>query len=136
MANTATQINKIPVVFQHFQNTTGTNYSLTQVLCSFDTTGTNLEAYAPGVNGWPAILGWEHVGGIDHNITISSADITTLASPTELITFQFNAGGGISKSVNNDPLIIGKQGKSFAIQVSAQPIKILLYVAEFTRINL
>ena len=130
MTNSATLINKVPVVFDSIPNFAGTNFGIKQILCAFDTINTDLEAYAPQGDGIPVILGWQHCGGADHNVKVSAADVTTLASPAELITYEFKAGSGISKTINGDPLLVGKPGKSLAIQVSVQPVKILLYVAE------
>ncbi len=123
MANVATARTAVPVALKE-----GFGYAkVTPVICSFDTTGSDLTVFTPTVStNYAAIVGMVYQEASAHSLTIT-------AGSTALVTLEVPASGGLVKSSLCDgPLIVGGQGEALKIQCGTAAVSsMLLYCAEF-----
>lgn len=123
MANTATARSAVPVALKE-----GYGYAkVTPVVCTFDTTGSDLTVFTPTVStNYAAIVGLVYQEASAHSLTIT-------AGSTVLVTLEVPASGGLVKSSLCDgPLIVGGQGEALKIQCGTAAVStMLVYCAEF-----
>jgi hypothetical protein len=127
MANVATALPAIPVAL----NSNYGGYSkVTPVVCTFDTTASDLTIYTPTATNYAAIVGIVYEDASAHSLVFTSGS-------TVLVTLERTTFEGLSLPIGmSGPLIVGKFGEALKIQcVTAAVSSMLVYVAEFSQLT-
>lgn len=123
MANTATQLTKVPFYIKGDQV-----QGVTPVVVTIDTINTDLTIHTPDSSRFVALMGINYAESSAHNITWKSGSNT-------LSVWEVGAGGnnGVYIPVYK-PLLSTNRGESLIISSSANITTMLLYVVEYSTI--
>lgn len=128
MANVATARTAIPMAM----STGKQGFSrVTPVVCTFDTTSSDLTIYTPSIaTNYAAIIGLVYQEALAHSLAIT-------AGSTVLVTLERPANDSIVQTVGTGGfLVIGGVGEALKLRCETAAISsLLVYVVEFPSLN-
>lgn len=123
MANTKTQLNRIPIIYPG-----STDVFVYPVVITFDTTGADLSIFSPDDNKHCALVGLQYSAASAHTLTIKSGSTT-------LLTYQFPDNAGFSHPIG-DPILMTNEGEDLVFNVGTAAVpSMLAYVASLEQIS-